>query len=275
MTPDSNNTTRIHRDARLRWIRISDLKVTLRAQREYQQKWVDSKVNIFRPEVIGNPIVNERDYEPGQPIYVLDGWHRIMLLRAKGLGEKTIQCWTYVGLTEEQEADFFLLYNARISISAFDTFRIAVTANWPVETDIDRIVRTQGLHVSRRRADGGISAVIALRNVYGPDGDANTLTRTLRVVKEAYGDVGFDSRVIQGIGMVVRRYNGQLDDDAAIDRLSNMHGGVNGLLNAAESLHRSTGSTIAQCVAAASVDVINRKRGGKRLPNWWKTEGAS
>ena len=29
-----------------------------------------------------------------------------------------------------------------------------------------------------------------------------------------------------------------------------------------------------QCVAAAAVDVINRGKGGKKLPSWWKTEAA-
>jgi hypothetical protein len=52
--------------------------------------------------------------------------------------------------------------------------------------------------------------------------------------------------------------------------LSSAHGGVKGLLNAAENLRNMTGNPKAHCVAAAAVNIVNRGRGGKKLPDWWK-----
>jgi hypothetical protein len=68
-----------------------------------------------------------------------------------------------------------------------------------------------------------------------------------------------------------QRYNGELDDKVAVDRLSKAHGGVNGLLNRCEVLRKQLGQPKAHCVAAAAVEVINRGRGGKKLGDWWKS----
>jgi len=57
-----------------------------------------------------------------------------------------------------------------------------------------------------------------------------------------------------------------------VAKLSKANGGVNGLLNKAEVLRRSTGNQKGQCVAAAAVEVINKGRGGKKLPSWWKAD---
>lgn len=101
----------------------------------------------------------------------------------------------------------------------------------------------------------------------GPTG----LGRTLRIIRDAYGDYGFIAQVLDGLGHLTHRYNGDLDDTYAIGKLSKAHGGVAGLLNRAENIHRSTGNPKAQCVAAAAVDIINANtRGNKRLSNWWR-----
>lgn len=35
-------------------------------------------------------------------------------------------------------------------------------------------------------------------------------------------------------------------------------------------LRKQTGVAIPECVAAATIDALNAKRGGKKLPSWWK-----
>jgi hypothetical protein len=57
----------------------------------------------------------------------------------------------------------------------------------------------------------------------------------------------------------------------AVGKLAGVHGGVNGLLGNAEKVRRETGNQKAHCVAAAAVDIINRGKGSKRLPSWWKS----
>lgn len=203
--------------------------------------------------------------------YLIDGQHRIEALKQIGWGDQQIQCWAYQGLTEQEEAEKFLKLNTKLTVAAFSKFRVGVQAGRTEESDIDRIVRAQQLRVSTDKGDGAISCVGTLRRVYKQAGPA-TLARTLRIIRDAYGDAGLDASVLAGIGLLCQRYNGELDDTTAVERLAGAHGGVNGLLGKAEHLRRQTGNQKTHCVAAAAVEIINSKRGGKRLPSWWKAD---
>lgn len=263
----SNSTTnRVEREARLRWVPIEKMKVSPIAQRELSQARVDRMAADPDLERLGNPTVNERDGS----FYIIDGQHRIEMLRQIGWGDQQIQCWSYQGLSEDEEAECFLKLNDVLAVHAFDKFRVGVTAGREEETDIDRIVRHAGLCVSRDSLPGAISAVGTLRRVYHRS-DAKTLARTLKIIRDSYGDPGLCAPVIDGIGLLCQRYNGELNDSEAITKLSKANGGVNGLLGKAEQLRRQTGNYKSHCVAAAAVDVINAGRGGKKLPSWWKS----
>jgi hypothetical protein len=256
---------RINREARLQWVPLDKMKVNPLSQREQRQSRIDYLVAHLDLEQLGNPIVNKRD----DAFWVIDGAHRIKALRQFGFSDETIQCWTYDGLTQEEEAEKFLQYNDVLTVSAMDKFTKGVTAGREIESDINRVVLALGLRVGRDRSrPGAISAVGALRKVYGRSGPA-TLSRSLRIIRDAYGDSGMDAPIIDGIGMLCHRYNGDLDDVVAIDKLSKIQGGVNGLSGQAEVLRRRTGRPKPQCVAAAAVEAINRTRGGRKLPDWW------
>jgi len=263
-------TKKVERAAHLRWVPLVKMRVSTLAQRDLNQARVDHIDANMDLEQLGNPTVNERDGW----FYIIDGQHRIEAYKqwvGEDWTEQQFQCWTYAGLTEEEEAETFLKLNDVLTVDAMAKFRVGVQAARPVETDIDRIVRAQGLRVSRDKIEGGIGAVGTLRRVYHRDG-AQTLGRALRIIRDAYGTPGFDSGVIDGIGMLCGRYNGSLDDVKAIKQLSSAHGGVKGLTGKAETLRASTGNPRAHCVAAAAVDIINRGRGGGKLPSWWKSD---
>lgn len=59
---------------------------------------------------------------------------------------------------------------------------------------------------------------------------------------------------------------------AGLARLAGQRQGVDGLMQNAYVMKQQTGSTLPHCVAAASVDIYNRGRGGKKLPSWWKSD---
>lgn len=260
---------RNERTARLRWVPLAKLRVNPLAQREIKPARVDKLTAEFDPEQFGAPTVNLR----GEWYYIGDGQHRIEAYK-RWLGDgawedQQIQCWTYEGLTEEEEADLFLKLNDTLAVAALAKFRVAVQAGRPDQSDVDRIVRAQGLKVSRENSDGAIGAVGTLMRLYHRAG-GETLGRTLRIVRDAYGDPGLEAAVIDGIGMLCQRYNGDLEDARAVARLSSVTGGVHGLLNRAETLRKQTGNPRGHCIAAAAVDIINGARGGKKLPSWWK-----
>lgn len=261
----TNNRNRVERAARLKWVPIALTRVSPLAQRELNPSRVNKIAASLDVERIGTPTVNERSGH----FYVIDGQHRIEALKEHGWGDQQIQCWTYVGLTEEEEAEMFLVLNDTLTVDAFSKFRIGVRAGRAEECDIDRIVQAQGLRISQDKKDGAISAVGTLRRLYSRS-DGKTLGRTLRIIRDAYGDAGLEAAVIDGVGLVCARYNGELDDAQAVARLSSALGGVGGLLSKSFVLQRASGQPRAHCVAAAVVDTINSGKGGKKLPSWWR-----
>lgn len=265
---DSNIERRKARVSHLRWIAIAELRVNPRAQREFRAGKAAQIAADLDLEALGYPVINRRDGH----WYIVDGQHRVAALKMIGWGDQQIQCDCLEDLTEAEEAELFLRRDARTAISVFDKFRISITAERDIETDIDRVVRAQGLVVSRsKNVPGAVSAVGTLRKVYITAG-APTLGRTLRIIRDAFGDAGLEAPVIHGVGLLCQRYNGTLDDAQAITKLNNMHGGVGGLLGKAEKIRMSTGNQKPQCVAAAVVEVINAGRGGSKLPSWWTAD---
>lgn len=264
-TPKPSAPKRVQRLCRLRWVAVKDIHVSALAQRERKEYRVNQIVAEYDEDKIGNPILSSR----GGRYYVVDGQHRIEATSVAKGEDTEIQCWVYEGLTEADEAELFLRFNNVLTVNAFDKFKVSVQAGRADETDIDRIVRAQGLVVTRDALPGAVRAVGTLGRVYDRDG-ASALARALGIIRDAYGDSGFEAPVIDGIGLLCGRYNGELDVPTAVQRLSKVNGGVNGLLGKAEILRRQTGNTKSHCVAAAAVDVINAGRGGKKLPSWWK-----
>lgn len=264
MSPKTSES-RVESEAHLRWVPIPKMKCSPVAQRDLNQARVDRLAANFDIEAIGHPIVNERDGS----YYILDGQHRVEALRQIGYGDQQVQCWTYVGLDDEEMAEKFLKLNDYLAVSAYDRFDKGVKAGRPAETDIDRIVRAQGLVVSRDDLPGAISAVQTLRRIYDRAGGV-TLGRTLRLARDSFGDPGLDAPVIDGLGHLCQRFNGDLNDEAMKQKLANTLGGVNGLLGKAEQLRRATGAPKAHCVAAAAVVIHNQGKGGQKLPDWFK-----
>lgn len=255
------------REARLRWVPIPKMRANPVSQRDINQARVDKMAADLDLEQIGTPTVNEA----GEWFHILDGQHRIEALRQHGWGDQQIQCWTYVGLTDAEEAETALKLNDYLAQNALTKFRLGVTAGRDEDCDIDRIVRINDLVVSGDKVPGAIGAVGTLRRIYARS-DPSTLARTLQIVRDAYGDPGLEAPVLDGVALVCQRYDGQLDQDDAVTKLSRAHGGVGGLLGTAENIRRGTGNYKSHCVAAAVVETINKGRGGKKLRDWFKSD---
>lgn len=260
-------TAKVDREAVLRWIPLDQIRVSTAGQRDLNPSRVDHILANLDLEQIGTPTVNERD----GGYYVIDGQHRIAAMRAffEGDPDIKVQCWTYFGLTEAVEAEKFLKLNDTLTVSAFAKFRVGVAAGRPTETEIDRIVRANGAVVSQDKIPGAIAAVGTLRTVYTRMG-GGALGHTVRIIRDAYGDPGFEAVVLHGLALVLERYGDEVDDAKFVTRLGKANGGVKGLINRGERYRLQTGNLKAHCVAAAAVDIYNAGRGGKKLPAWWK-----
>lgn len=263
--PRKNHTSKIQSVPLLKMI-----VATSRAQRVLKEHWVNHLLAEFDLDQFGLPTLNLR----GARYYIIDGQHRIEALK-RWLGEgwqtQHVECRVYTGMSEPEEADMFDRLNDVLVVGAFDKFKVRVTAGREVELDIQRIVQAQNLVISRAKMPGGIGAVATLKKVYVRS-NRETLRRTLRIICNAFGDAGFEALVIDGVGLLCQRYNGLLAEERATQCLGNTRGGARGLLGKAEVLHKQTGNARSHCVAAAAVEVINAKRGGSKLPSWWKTQ---
>lgn len=260
--------TNTERKDRIRWVPLGKTRISPVAQRQLRPAFVATITAEFDERQLGFPVVSERDGF----FNIVDGQHRIEMLKGilgDGWEEQQIECEVLIGLTEQEEAEEFLRRNKSLSVSTFDKFMVGVTAGRPEETEINRIVRSEGLVVSREKVEGAIMAVDALRTVYNRS-DGETLGRTLRICRDSWGDGGMKGPVIKGVGLVCQRFNGEVPEELAVERLAGIRGGVHGLLNKATVIKHRTGGQVPHCVAAAVVEVIKNGTSGKKLPDWWK-----
>lgn len=253
----------------LKYVRLGQMKVSPHAQRELRPHRVDHLATIFDPDKMGIPVLSHRDGHYG----ILDGQHRIGAFKkwnGPGWEEVAIECRVLQGLTEAEEAEYFLSLSDTLAISAFDKFRIAVVAGRSPEVDIAEILNGLDLRVSRHKDPGCICSVSTLLKSYTRDGE-DAFRKGIVICKNAYGDAGLTSAAIDGLGLFCRRYNGTIDEASAIEHLSKVSGSVNGLINLAKTLRAKTGSTLSFCVAGAAVQVINRGLTGRsKLAGWFK-----
>ena len=253
----------------LRFVRLGQMKVSPIAQRELRQHRVDYLYSVFDPDKLGLVRVSHRDGY----YWLVDGQHRVSAAKrwlGKGWEDVAIECWVMEGLTEKQEADYFLSLADVLSVNPFQKFKIGLTAGRDTEVEIAELVESVGLKISQQDDWTALSAVSTLVRSYKRDG-REALRKALVVAKNGFGEVSLTGPVIDGFGLLCRRYNGVIEESVAIESLSKVGGGYTGFLNMAKGLKAKTGQLLNQCVAATAVIVINRRLPRKKkLPGWFK-----
>lgn len=259
-----------HVRSHLKEVPLVKMRVCDSAQRELKPSRVDSLTAEFDPEMFGYPVVSQREGH----YYIVDGQHRVAAVKAwlgKGWETQSVTCRVYSGMTEQDEANMFCQLNDVLTVGAFPKFKARVTAGRDTECAVKRTVEKAGLRISKNKDEGCVSAVSTLTKVYKRDG-AGTLSRSLLIINNAFGVMGMTNVVIDGAAKVCARYNGALDDGDAVEKLQQIRGGIGQLMARANLLRNQTHQALPECVAAAIVDIVNSKRGGKKLPSWWKEQ---
>lgn len=272
-TPAAQGTDNRKREraSHLKWIAISEMKVSPKAQRNFSKAHAEQYAADFDLEALGFPVVSRRDGF----YWIVDGQHRIEALKMIGWGDQQVQCECYEELTEADEAELFLRRDTRTAITALDKFMIGLVAERQPEIDINRTVQGLGLRIGTKGGSGSsdrtITAVQGLRKVFDLGG-ASLLRRALRLLRDGFPDEGeaFKSHIIQGMGLTAHRYGEALKDEVVLERFLALRGGSSGLRRKAETLHSRTDRGVPDCVAAAVVEVYNGGRGGTKLESWWK-----
>jgi hypothetical protein len=268
-------TTSVPHASAVQWLAIEDLRIDPEAQRDLRVSWVKQHVQKFDADQLGYIVVNIR--RDGHH-YVIDGQHRVELLRAVGWGDQKVSCEVFTGLSQKEEAALFLSRNDRLAVRTFDKFRVRITAGEPVATDINRIVLAASLSLAQATTGSGhVSAVTALERIYrgggiaGAKDGASVLARTLRTIEQAWGreSTNFEGQVIEGVGLTLTRYGTKLEQAGLVSKLSKIGGGAAGLIGKARGMRDMRGGTVAYCIAGLIVERYNRGRRGGKLDGWW------
>lgn len=267
---------RVPRSSSFRWIPIPDLVVDPDAQRPLRQSWVDATVPAFDPDKLGIITVNRRSADG--KAYVVDGQHRIALVRAVGWADQQIHVEMFDGLSQAEEAALFLDRNRRINVRPLDKFRVRVTAGELVACDIVRIARHHGLRIANGPGVGHINAAGACESVYagGRLGKAkdgpSALSKVFKTLVDAYGRdrlLNFEGALIEGLGLLFLRYGAAVDQTTIADRLAKAPGGPGGVIGRARSLRDIRGgNSIAHCVAIVLVELYNKGQRKAKLEDW-------
>jgi hypothetical protein len=262
---------KVARKPHLKTIKLGDVCISPRAQRDVATAQLKSLVSNFNPDLMGIPVVSYRDGS----YWVVDGQHRVLALK-QVLGSDADE-WDFVaecyeGLDEAAEASLFLNLNSRKPVNAFDRFKVGVVAQLPVPADINRIVMSLGLRVSLDRQDGCIGAVSALEKVYAKGGPT-LLVKTLSTVRDAWDSTVWDSFVVIGVGQFIQRYDKRLISGRLVKRLGAVPMGSKGLRAKANKIRDGFGTDMADSTAAAITDEYNKGlRGAKSLGSWFKED---
>lgn len=269
---------RVARVSKRGWLPVFKLEIYAPAQRGLNAKWVADQVPLFDPEGIGYPVVNR---SADGKLYVIDGQHRIALLRAVGWADQQVECEIYDGLNGQEMAEEFLRRNTKINIKTFDKFRIRITAEDAVALAIEKIVERSGLILSSRLREGHVQCVAAMEKVYrggnlGISSEprrARALSLSLGTILAAWGKsvTGLNGSIVEGLGLLFLRYGDKIDQATLVKKLSVISGGPSaGLLGRARSLCETRGGSIARCIASIAVDIYNRGKNSKKIESWWK-----
>jgi len=268
-------TAAVPHSSLIQWLLIESLRIDPEAQRDLRQFWVKQHVPIFDADQLGYIVVSIR--KDGHA-YVIDGQHRVALLRAVGWGDQKVACEVFSGLTQKQEASLFLSRNDRLAVRTFDKFRVRITAGEPTACDINRIVVSAGLSLAQTTSGAGrVSAVNALERIYrgagiaGAKDGASVLVKTLRTIEQAWGreSSNFEGQVIEGLGLLLTRYGPKVEGNGLVGKLAKVGGGAAGLIGKARGMRDLRGGTVAYCIAGLVVERYNRGRRSGKLDGWW------
>lgn len=247
------------------YVEARGLKVHPSAQRKLVPAQVKKIMACLDLDAIGTlHVVNVQ----GQ-YWIIDGQHRWWALMNHGLGEWEVRCEVHVDVTDQAGASQkFLTLNNKATVAPFDKFVNEVDAGDPVAVGAANVTKRHGLKIDRQATDGNVAAVTAIKKIWALD-DGATLSETYETLIEAQGRTAsaMEGKVIEGVAMVLSRFNGELDRATLIKKIAKYPGGAAGMLGDAKGLQKIRRASLPKCVAEVLVETYNRgRREANRLP---------
>ena len=264
-------------DSTIRTVRVDDLSVDPRVQRQLDVRRVRKLANDWDPKMVGVLTVSHR--LPGstegtdgtvalEEFIVLDGQTRWTAAQEAGVTQMTAE--VFDGLTTAEEASIFLKHNDRKGVIPRDRFRLAVMAEDERSLAIRDIAAMSGWYVqgmlsAETKGLKVFSAVAAVERIYDLD-NGKALRRTFKVIENAWGHVpnAVSSETLFGIGMLFGNHPTGIDTPGLIHKLSKL--GLNAYLAAVSDRRRThPGMSTKTAAQEWTVDLYNRGRRTHRV----------
>ena len=194
-------------------LKVKDLKLAA-YQHPLKERNVKEWAQNFDYDIFGMPLVSYRD---GQ-YWIVDGQHRVALL--KMLGEEEVLCQVLTGLNYEEEADKFVKLNTqRGQLSAPEKFHGRVEKRDKIAMHIVDILNDNGLTYAKTtgaRSVNEVGCVACVQDIFKTRG-INNLNRTLNTVKQLWYGVpeSLTRDIINGVSLFYSSSRG-VDDDILV-----------------------------------------------------------
>lgn len=246
-------------------VRADKLQPHPLAQREISPTRIKKLIEAFDLDAVGTLHVVEYPIRGSKALWIVDGQHRWRALMDSGFGEWEVEIKIHLDVADDVRASaLFLKLNDRLAVRPFDKFRNRLQAKEDEAVAVNDIVLKHGLRISAQSADGAIVGISALIKTYRFD-EGESLDKTLGSTTSAWGKRPYDAKVIEGVGMIFARYNGQVDQPALVKKLAKYPGGAAGLIGDARGLMEFQKAPLARCIADRVVATYNQARRVGRL----------
>lgn len=248
---------------------VDKIVVDQRVQRsQFTQSILNKMIAGFDQAALGTIIVSKRN--KNNSFVVLDGMHRVEVCRTVEGAPTELNALIYSGLTLEEEARLFRLYNQRSAVSKIDAFNASIHEGDEEALRLNNILDEFGMTVAM---DSFAAIATALRIVRRPNG-WELFYDALTIIDGAWtlGPDTCDGRMVAAIAEMLHHYEG-LDQKGFITRLAACPAGEDGpvleLIKKAKAYHSSArpGRFVTSMLNGALLSVYNKgRRDSGRLP---------
>lgn len=176
-------------------VKPNDVTFDQRYQRDLDERRARVIAGEFDKDRVGVPVLALR---PNGKLVAIDGQHRIFAAKEAGLGDEPMACQIIDGLSLQAEAEMFLKLNGgRKAVPPLDKYKARIVAKEPAATEIETIIRAEGLRIGSGHGRRIVRAISAVEFVY----NRGVLPDVLRVLnKWLDGDQSaFDQDLLRGL----------------------------------------------------------------------------
>lgn len=244
--------------------RVDSLMIHPEAQRDVSQSHLKKLAAHLDLDSIGVLHAVETTIKGKSGLYLIDGQHRYLALMEHGFGEWVVEVKVHMDAdTVAAACQQFLNLNSRLTVSPYATFIAELKAEHVDVVGAVNAASKLGLVVSRFKGDGKLACPATLKRV----SRMGNLYEVLELITTTWGtkSEALEGKLIEGLAILLKRSNGDLDRATLIKKLQKYPGGATGILGEARGRMRIVKKPLARCVAQQVIDTYNQGRRAGRI----------